>query len=131
MSVEVKIYDYIDGSGQNLISTWIDGIGVKPRAKFNQILYNLQEKPANEWHKSPAVKKLKHQADLWEIIAVSDKVQWRLFGVFGPGEGTFTLLAGASKKGNKLNPANTLNTAQQRKVDVRNSPQKYRRHHAF
>ena len=131
MSVEVTIYDYVDGSGQNLISAWMDGIGVKPKAKFNQIFRNLEVTPVNEWHKTKVAKNLKEQAGLWEIIAFVGKVQWRLFGVFGPGEGTFTLLAGASKKGNKLAPANVLNTAQQRKIDVQSSPQKHRRCHAF
>jgi hypothetical protein len=131
MSIEVIVYDYIDDSGQNCIATWLDSIGVKPKAKINIILYNLGETPQGEWHKFKAAKKLKGLNDLWEIIAFVDKVQWRAIGFFGPGEGAFTLLVGAFEKGNKLQPASTLTTAQTRKVNVQSNPQRYRRRHDY
>jgi len=136
MSIEVIVYDYVDGSGQNpippnRIATWLDSIGVKPKAKINNILYNLSETPPEEWHKSRAAAKLKGQNDLWEIKAFRDKVQWRIIGFFGPGKGAFTLLVGAFEKGNKLQPASTLATADSRKVNVQSDPRKYRRRHDY
>lgn len=134
MSDEVKIYDYVDASHQirvNRISEWMHGIGTLPRAKLNGIFHTLENTPANQWHTTKVAKNLKGQPDLWEILALADKIQWRVFGFFGTGQGEFTLLVGCLKKGQKLDPPSTLARAQQRKIDVLKNPIHWRATHDY
>ena len=134
MSLRVVIYDYVeenegDGPLRNFIADWMETIGVRPKAKINGILKNLSETPPEEWHKTKAAEKLKGQDDLWEIKAFASNVQWRPIGVFGPGQGTFTILAGAKEIGRKLLPLTVLKIAQRRKANLQNDPPRHRRHH--
>ena len=131
MAVQVEIYDYIDASNRNRISEWMDSIGKRPKARLAGLFHNLEDTPADKWHSIKAAKKLTGQPDLWEIIAFVDKIQWRVIGFFGTGAGEFTLLVGCLKKGNKLDPPSTLNTAQNRKIDVHGDPIKWRASHDY
>ena len=129
MSTQITIYHYADYSRPipiDRIAEWMDGIGKRPKAKLVGILHNLSDEPANKWHTTRVAKKLTGQPDLWEIIAFVDKIQWRIIGFFGTGAGEFTLLVGCLKKGQKLDPPSTLDTAQDRKIDVQGNPMKWR-----
>jgi hypothetical protein len=136
MSLQVIIYDYVEdnrdtGLVRNFIAEWMDTIGVRPKAKINAVLKNLSETPQAEWHKTKAAEKLKGQGDLWEIKAFASDVQWRPIGFFGPGPGTFTLLAGATEKDRKLLPLSVLETAQGRKANVQADQKRHRRRHVI
>lgn len=132
MSIQVVFYDYVDASGENCIKAWMDSIGVKPRSKINSLLRTLENVPRAQWHQySKYIENLKGAVDLWEIKAYVDKVRWRPIGCLGPGENTFTLLAGAIERGGKFEPATALDTAQQRKNEVRKDTLRYRTHHAY
>lgn len=131
MSIEVTIYDYVSGSDKNLIQSWMDGRTTREKAKLNATLITLREIPQSDWQNYKCAKKLKGQADLWEILAFPENVQLRPIGFFGPGGGAFTLLVGVIKKGGRLQPATALNMAQKRKEDVRNNPQQHTISHVF
>ncbi len=56
--------------------------------------------------------------ELGELRFKADK-QYRILGFFGPARSDFTLLVGASKKGNNYDPRNALQTALERMREVK------------
>ena len=135
MSIQVIICDYVDDSGENVISAWMSTISVRAKASINvKLEHILAQTPQKDWHKSRVAAKRKGEPDLWEVKVYSDNVQWRPLGFFGPKSGTlgtFTLLVGALEKGGKLNPPGATDEAQARKAKVTINPQKYRRIHDY
>ena len=131
MSIQVIICDYTSSAGENLIADWMNRIGPRPKARFNAHLTNLRTVPLDQWHTHKPVEILHKERGLVAIKAFVDKVQWRLIGCFGPGEGAFTLLIGAKEKGNKLEPASTYDKAHERKSNVESNPREYRRRHVW
>lgn len=131
MSEEVTIYDYLDHAGANLFSQWMDGIGKRPKAKINSMLYILAAVPLEHWHEYKYTENLRGENDLWTIKAFVEDVQWRPIGIMGPGEKTFTLLVGANERQRRLEPASAIATAHARKANVRSNPDQHRRAHAY
>lgn len=132
MSVQVIIYDYVDGSGENVIETWMRSIGVKSKAAINNKMEHiLAQTPQDQWHLSRVAAKRKGEPDIWEIKVKADNSQWRPLGFFGPERGVFTLLVGALEKGDKLQPPNVPAVAQTRKLNVQSNPAIHRRIHVY
>ena len=108
-----------------------NGIGIKAKAKINAALKILEQEPIKFWHKTKLAEKLKGQKDLWAVTVLYMRVQYRPIGIVGPGENTFTLLAGAIEKENKYIPATVFEVAQGSKAIVQAGPAKYRRPHDY
>ena len=96
--------------GTNVVEEWIDALTPKVRAKIRAIITYLSIQRI--W-KRPYAAKLSDK-DIWEIRIISNNVQYRLFGCFGPKQNDFTLLVGAIKKDGKYNPTKAINTADKR-----------------
>ena len=135
MAIETGIYDYVDASDTNRFKQWLEAIGEGPKATINARLINLAEEPLTQWGQKKYAEKLSGQDDLWAIRVRVGKVRYRPIGIMGPGQNSFTLLAGATHSGHRKNrgyePLSVFKTAQQRKANVRANPTKHRVRHSF
>lgn len=109
-----KFKVYREKLGTNVIDSWLDGLPPSAKASIMVKLIYLASLP--EWKKGVDYKKLQGMQKIFEI-RITDKigkVNYRIFGCFGPGRKNFTLLVGATHKTPIYNPPNCIKTAQRR-----------------
>jgi Phage derived protein Gp49-like (DUF891) len=87
--------EFYSEAGNNLIEEWYLTLDPSAQADFDTTLKHLSISP--DWE---GIKEFKHldRAGLCEIRFTTANVQYRPLGFFGPGERTFSILAGATNK---------------------------------
>jgi hypothetical protein len=108
--------DYLSASGRNEIHDWLNRLPPASKATLTVLIQNLEASPTLG---EPYMKKMKEHADLYELRAKADNIQYRPLCCYGPGRREVTILIGASKKGNTWDPPAALKTATARMKDFR------------
>jgi hypothetical protein len=109
---EWAIKTYRKESGKNAIEEWLHRLSPSARAAIRTRISYLEARPPAEWVR-PAFDKLSGHIHEIRVKDITEKVQYRLLGCFGPGARVFTLLIGAQEKDKKLAPG-TMRTAEER-----------------
>jgi hypothetical protein len=108
---------YVSPSGRDAIDDWYGRQPAGVQGAFDVALEYLSQRPREEWRR-PEFDLLSGKfRDLGEIRFKADK-QYRILGFFGPRPSEFTLLIGASKKGQNYDPRSALDTALSRRSEV-------------
>lgn len=113
--------DLLDSEGRNIIRHWLDhDVPTRARVKIDQVLKNLR---VCDRLKPPIVVKIKGDsyAGVFEVRVLSDKVQYRPLGGYGPHQGEFTLVVGAIEKNDRITPPDAFETASRRIAEVNTS----------
>lgn len=103
---------YVTKRGIEEIHEWI--INLPPRA---QVAIDTRIRflaLGGNWY-PPYAAKLRGYTSIWEIKVLSENIQYRPLGCFGPGKNVFSILIGATKKNNRFIPPNAPKTAEERK----------------
>jgi hypothetical protein len=109
---------YVSPTGRDMIDDWYDRQSDAVQAAVDVALEYLVQRERDEWRR-PAFDLLSGKMrEIGEIRLKVDK-QYRILGFFGPGRRDFTLLVGASKKGQNYDPRNALETALDRMEQVK------------
>lgn len=106
--------DYCSPAGKNLIEDWYQSLGPSAKADFDTTLKTLAI--TEDWRGLKQFKML--QRGLGEIRFKTDNVQYRPAGFFGPGERTFSIYVGCTKKQNVYDPPDAFELARKRKANV-------------
>ena len=112
-----RFWDYVSPAGNNLIKEWVQGLSGEAQLFFNSILKNIRntDRP-QEWISFKGFLSGKYRKEkIWELEFISDKRQYRVLGVFGPGRKEATLLVGCYHKQRVYQPPNALDEAVKRK----------------
>ena len=109
---------YVSPAGRDVIDDWYGRQSDGVRAALDVTLEYLVQRPRNEWVRPEFDLLSGNMREVGEIRFKVDK-QYRVLGFFGPGRSEFTLLIGASKKGNVYDPKGTLETALKRMSQVK------------
>ena len=107
-----EILDYVEASGTNVISVWIDSLPAAAQVRIDTRIRYLE---ATQVWPAQYVSARKDCAGVYELRIVSAGVQYRPLGYFGPGRREFTLLMGAIEKGGKLEPRDFCKVATRRR----------------
>jgi hypothetical protein len=109
---------YVSPSGRDMFQDWYDDQSEAVQAAVDVAFEYLIQRQRDEWRR-PAFDLL--SGKMHEVGEVRFKVdkQYRIFGFFGPNVSEFTMLVGASKKGNNYTPRNALETALERMGQVK------------
>lgn len=134
MGSEYTFYDYIDadGSGNNVIKSWLDGDGNPAKVRFTLIISYLEaSKPSgcqdSVWNTS-CVRDLKGQwKGFTEIRVKANKIQYRLVGK--KINRNVLLVTWCLHDGQGWHTDITPGTANMRVSQMSVNPQKYRREH--
>ena len=114
-------YDFVDSSGESVITQWFAEIGVEAEAYIERRLKDMM--PVRQWREK-WISKYK-TTDLFELRITFNKVQYRPLGCYAPGF-CFWLLAGAIEKG-KI-PRSDIETASRRREAVLNGTARVEEH---
>jgi hypothetical protein len=109
---------YISPGGRDMIDDWFCRQSDEVQAALEVALEYLVQRPRKEWRRPEFDLLSGKMREIGEIRFKVDK-QYRILGYFGPSRSDFTLLIGASKKGNQYDPRNTLETALDRMAQVK------------
>lgn len=85
------------------------------QAKFDTVLEYLVQRTVDEWSRPEYATLTGRYSKLGELRFDFGNLEYRPIGCFGPGRATFTVLVGATKKGNKYDPRKALDTALERR----------------
>jgi len=132
MRIVSLLYDFIDMDGVNIIKEWLDQLEPKAKARVNPRLSALEQLDRTEWHHTLWTEVLKGDKD--GLIAVKvryKRIQYRLLGYDGPGQGEFTLLTICEERNNKYIPLDIGRQAFERKAAVEANPIARRIRHDF
>ncbi|MBU1182576.1 MAG: type II toxin-antitoxin system RelE/ParE family toxin [Proteobacteria bacterium] len=106
-----KIY----GTNESDVDAWIEGLSPKAMARMDVIINHLRV--TRVWGR-PYIAALKIHSGIYEIIFTVQNIQYRPLGCYGPNDKEFTILTGATEKGNKFNPLNAPLKAEKRRKDI-------------
>ena len=109
---------YVSPSGRDMIDDWYSRQSEDVQAAVEVALEYLIQRPRQEWRRPEFDLLSGKLREIGEIRLKVDK-QYRILGFFGPSRSDFTLLIGASKKGNQYDPRNALETALDRMTQVK------------
>ena len=101
---------YVSPNGRDMIGDWNGRQSDEVQAAVAVALEYLVQRPRKEWRRPEFDLLSGKMREIGEIRFKVDR-QYRILGFFGPSRSDFTLLVGASKKGNNYNPRNALKTA--------------------
>lgn len=111
----MKIWNFkvfIAEKGSNEIDAWLNDLPPGAKAKIKKRITYLEI--TKRWGR-PYAAKLKGTNNIWEIRVGFDNIQYRPLGCFGPKDGEFTLLIGATEKGGRFEPVHAIKTAEKRR----------------
>ena len=114
-----------------MIRAWLDEVGQNAKARFNLMIGYLEATPLGAWTRPRVASLTGDCSGLLEIRANVQQVQFRLLGFHGPGRREVTLVVGARKSNNRWLPLSIPETAQRRKADVIDDPDRIRVTHDF
>ncbi len=136
MGSEFTFYDYIDadGSGDNVISSWLNNEGKPAKARFTMMIASLEASPPSGMQdsvwKEPYTETLKYEWD--GFIAIRGKkgrVQYRLLGQM-LGRKVFLVTCGIHKSKKYITDVSSK-IALKRIEQMANDPARYRREHEY
>lgn len=115
-----KIKCYVSRSGRCEVQSRYDKGSEGLKAGFDTALEYLTPRGRDQWTRPHAAKLSKNQKfrDFFEIRFLSDKVQQRPIGFFGPGEDEFTIVIWAIEKGSRFNPEDWFDIANNRRKEI-------------
>jgi hypothetical protein len=116
---------YVSSTGRDMIEDWCEDESDAVQAAVDVALEYLVQRPRNEWRRPEFDLLSGRMREIGEIRFKVDK-PYRIFGFFGPNAREFTLLVGASKKGNNYTPRNALETALERMAVVKSDGRRSR-----
>ncbi len=96
----------------NEFEEWLNGLPKKHRAKIRTRIKYLEI--TDSWVR-PYFDILHGYDKLHEIIIKFSKIQYRLFGCFGPDRKQFTILIGVTKKNGNYTPRGAFEIAEKRR----------------
>jgi hypothetical protein len=108
---------YISPSGRDVIGDWYGCQTAAVQAGIDVVLEYLRQCPRDEWRRPDFDLLSGKMREIGEIRLKVDK-QYRILGFFGPSRSEFTLLIGASKRGNKYCPKEACETALRRMAQI-------------
>lgn len=112
-----KFKDYLNERGDNEIRSWLDSLSLKARIKIDRRLRYLEN--VQYFHREPQyIKQLAGYEGIYEIRVVFAGDQYRPLGCYGPEQGQFTILIGASEVGDRFAPRDAPEIAVQRKAII-------------
>ncbi len=121
-SVKISMWrflDYCSAAGNNLIEEWYQKVlDATAQAEFDVVLKMLSV--TDDWRGLSEFESLGREG-LCTIrfkAGKSGKIQYRPVGFFGPGERTFSIYVGCSKKGNIYTPPDAFDLALKRRGKV-------------
>jgi len=106
------IKTFVTKRGIDQIQEWIDNLPTRAQVAIDERIRFLAL--GGNWLR-PYAAKLRGYNSIWEIIVLSEKIQYRPLGCKGPGKNVFSILIGATKKNNRFIPQNAPRTAEERK----------------
>jgi len=109
---------YVSPNGRDMIDDWNGRQSDEVQAAVAVALEYLVQRPRKEWRRPEFDLLSGKMREIGEIRFKVDK-HYRMLGFFGPARSDFTLLVGASKKGNNYDPRNALETAVDRMKEVK------------
>ena len=130
MGSEFTFYDYLDDSEDNAIYIWLLGQGKRVKAKFDSWIDHLESTQLALWDRPYSAALHGECEGLFEIRPNVLGVEYRLFYFHGTARDP-TLLFGAKEKGGRWEPLNACEQAFNRRANVIENPDKYRRRHVF
>lgn len=107
-------FDFQYANDSNPIEEWYSSdLSEESRYTFHKILKDSRKIASHiNWSAFKRFLKGKYkERRIWELAFFSDGRQYRVLGVFGPGEKQATLLVGCYHKGVVYTPTNALETA--------------------
>ena len=106
------IKTFVTKRGVDQIQEWIKYLPTKAQASIEVRIRYLAL--GGNWCR-PNAAKLQGYDSIWEIIVLSENIQYRPLGCFGPGKNIFSILIGAIEKNNRFVPKNAPKIAEERK----------------
>ena len=106
-----KLNVYLNDGGKDEIDEWLTNLPPEAEAIIRTFLTFLI---SQEYLREPFVKKLKGSKKIYELRIKHNGIQYRPLGCYGPLNKEFTLLIGATKKGDIWNPPNAIKNADKR-----------------
>ena len=113
-----QIRHYRSFSGRSDVSDWYLGLRPKGRAKVAVRIDYLRQQPRERWTRPHFDQLHGDGRGLGEIRIKLDRVQQRLFGMFGPERSQFTILLIAEEKNGRYSPPSAIGTSQTRKKEI-------------
>jgi hypothetical protein len=104
---------FIKANGRDAFEEWIEDQNAEAEESIRAMIRRLSNTRFELWGR-PLTAQLRGHQDIYEILVPTKDKQYRPLGCFGPGPQVFTLLVGASKKGNVWTPPNARETADKR-----------------
>jgi hypothetical protein len=114
---------YVNERGHNVIDEWYDSLPLGAQNKLDWIIKMIEVRHRADW-KAKFFKPYKGSKDIYEFRFEINKIAYRPLGAFGPGKGEYTLLVGAKKVNNILDPKDAPNIALRRLDTIRDSPKR-------
>jgi hypothetical protein len=110
------IQTYVRARGTDAIEEW--GVSAGALATFDAALEYLAQRAPIDWERPEYAPLHGNASGLSEIRFKHGGIQYRPLGFVGPLPLEFTILLGASKKGNVWTPHSAIDTALRRKDEV-------------
>ncbi|MCJ7769433.1 MAG: hypothetical protein MUO92_03020, partial [Dehalococcoidales bacterium] len=88
----VRLFDYVDINGINIIKAWIDQKEPKTKAKLNARLNALEQMDRAEWGKLNTEVLKGDKNGLVAVRVKFRRIQYSMLGYDGPDRGELTLL---------------------------------------
>lgn len=129
MGSDYTFYDYLDSGNVNSIRVWLDTIPLAVKVKLNKRLLHLEG--TKQWVR-PLVDTLTGGdcAGLFEIRASLSRIQYRILGCHGLGQGAPTLLHTFIKSGNRV-PESECSQALMKRTEIEANPTGRRVEHDY
>ena len=108
---------YVSPSGRDMIDDWYNRQSEAVQGAVDVTLEYLSQRPRDEWRRPEFDLLSGKMRAIGEIRFKVDK-QYRILGFFGPARSDFTMLIGASKKGQNYDPQGTMETALDRMAQI-------------
>jgi len=129
-----ELYDYVDHRGRNVIAEWIDSLQQRDQALMDEKLLVLEEIGPDQALQTrllagPLRNSRRKITSIYKIHA-KGTVQLRPMLCKGPinNDVELTLLVGAIEKGRELVPANAVDTAEDRRGEILQNPNRREKH---
>lgn len=122
-TVTWTFWDYVDSSGDNLISQWLNEFREPTVGKIRSRLVAIFQLPNAEGRPNPPRYEVLHgkHNDLIAIRFKINNTQYRVFACYGnKGRGEIWLLAGGQEQNDQYRPQGILDTAIERRTRILN-----------
>lgn len=122
MHVVWTFRSYVTAAGNDRVARWYRSQSAGAQAAFDAVREYLEVRERDDWRRPDFDKLSGRYKELGELRFEVANVQYRPLGFFGPAKAEFTILVGATKKGNIYDPPDALETALKRRKEVLQNP---------